>query len=49
MCEAGQQSMREPVPRRKLAEVLAELSPLPGSETLADLDDVAPLDSDPLV
>lgn len=48
MRKVGQRLILEPVPRRKLAEVLAELSPLPDHETLPDVDDVLSLDSDPL-
>lgn len=39
----------EPMPKRKLAEVLAELEGLPPSETLPDIDEkLLPLDGDPL-
>lgn len=40
----------EPMPKRKLADVLAELEPLPLGETLPDVDEgLRPLDRDPLV
>ena len=39
----------EPMPKRKLADVLAELEPLPPGETLPDVDEgLLPLDRDPL-
>ena len=48
MRKVGQRLILEPLPRRKLTEVLAELSPLPDHETLPDMDDAFSLDSDPL-
>lgn len=48
MCENGQRSILASLPARKLADVLAELSPLPDQETLPDMDDLTPLDSDQL-
>ena len=38
----------EPAPQHRIADVLATLSPLPANETLPDVDNVPPLDPDPL-
>jgi len=46
--KVGKRLILEPAPQRKLAEVLRELSPLPAKETLPDVDDLPPLDPDPL-
>jgi antitoxin VapB len=49
MRKVGRRLILEPAPQRQLAEVLAELRPLPADETLPDVDDgLLPLDPDPL-
>ena len=49
MRKVGRRLILEPMPKRKLADVLAELQPLPPSENLPDVDDgLPPLDRDPL-
>lgn len=49
MRKVGRRLILEPIPQRKLADVLAELEPLPTSETLPDVDEgLRPLDPDPL-
>lgn len=49
MRKVGRRLILEPMPQRKLADVLAELEPLPPSETLPDVDEgLRPLDKDPL-
>jgi len=48
MRKIGKRLILEPAPQRKLAEVLGDLSPLPPNETLPDVDDLMPLDNDPL-
>ena len=47
--KVGRRLILEPTPRRKLADVLAELEPLPPGETLPDVDEALPaLNRDPL-
>ena len=49
MRKVGRRLILEPMPKRKLADVLAELQPLPPGETLPDVDEgLRPLDRDPL-
>jgi antitoxin VapB len=49
MRKVGRRLILEPMPKRKLAEVLAELQPLPPGETLPEVDEgLPPLDRDPL-
>ena len=49
MRKVGRLLILEPMPQRKLADVLAELEPLPADETLPDVDEgLWPLDPDPL-
>jgi len=48
MRKIGKRLILEPAPQRKLADILGDLSPLPANETLPDVDNMEPLDSDPL-
>jgi len=48
MRKVGKRLILEAAPQRKLAEVLGELSPLPTNETFPDIDNLEPLDLDPL-
>ncbi len=48
MRKVGRRLILEAAPQRKLAEVLKDLSPLPANETLPDVDNLEPLDQDPL-
>lgn len=48
MRKIGKRLILEPAPQRNPAEVLGDLSPLPPNEMLADVDDLMPLDTDPL-
>ena len=48
MRKVGQRLILEAAPQPKLADVLAELSPLPIKDTLPDVDNLEPLDLDPL-
>lgn len=46
--KVGKRLILEAAPQRKLAEVLGRLSPLPANETFPDIDNLGPLDLDPL-
>ena len=48
MRKIGKRLILEPAPQRKLADILGDLSPLPANETLPDVDNMEPLDPDPL-
>lgn len=48
MRKVGRRLILEAAPQRKLAEVLGELSPLPANEAFPDIEDLEPLDQDPL-
>jgi antitoxin VapB len=49
MRKVGRRLILEPMPKRKLADVLAELQPLPPGEVFPDVDErLRPLDRDPL-
>jgi len=45
--KVGRRLILEPAPQRKLADVLATLSPLPANKALPDVDDLLPLDAEP--
>ena len=49
MRKVGRRLILEPIPQRKLADVLAELDPLPPGESLPYVDEgLRPLNRDPL-
>lgn len=46
--KVGKRLIIEAAPQHKLADVLSDLLPLPANETFPDIDNLEPLDLDPL-